>query len=220
MQTETISNMPSIKMEENGDASGSISPLGKEFPLTRSSVSIYNLKLCDFIDCLVDENYESVGGDKELFEKIYEEYSEALISPKEKYILGLVLEIKTLEYKRVYANAVLTFLKSSFDETIADRLVLIGAVETKCPTDPLKIEGWFKRISGRLKRWDDLIRVKTKEIERMSPKKKSAPVTRKYFDEMLIELSSLFKYNVSEREISVSKYTTMISKYREATKKK
>lgn len=168
----------------------------------------------------MDKNYESVGGDKELFEKIYEEYSDALINPKDKYLLGLILEIKTLIYKRTYVNAVLTALKSEFNEMMVDRLVMIGATETKYPTDTAKIEGWLKRIVGRLKRWESLIEAKGKEVERMSPKQNNKPLTRKYFDDMLIELSSLFKYNVNEIEITVSRYTSMIQKYREATKKK
>lgn len=187
--------------------------LPKVFPSPKLSASIYTVKLSEFIDALIDNDRTVMTAEE--FEKVYNQYCDELITEKDRYRLRLILEIKNFQYKTQYVQAAITYLKHDYNQTIAKGLMTIGATETMMPTDPDKIEGWFKRLIGRLKKWSALMQAKQEELLSAKPKEeKEAQVTRSHFDEMLIELSSMLKFQIDDAKITVSRYIVAVKRYR------
>lgn len=219
-----VLNTPSTRKQANGERSESTLPLKTASTSNKLLASIHNTKLIDFIDALVDGDRSKLSDED--FQRVYEQYSDELITEKDRYRLRLILEIKNFEYKTTYVKAALTYLQHGSDDEevknlIAKGLMTIGATEVKLPAiaDTAKLEAWFKRLTGRLKKWAGLVQAKQEELDGLKPKDTGADLTRNNFDEMIIELSSMLKFQVNEHETTVSKYIVMIKRYRKLVEK-
>lgn len=202
---------------DSGVPKESIPPLPAASPLSKLSANIYNTKLSDFIDAVIDGDRTVLDDDN--YQQVLEQYNDELITPKDRYKLGLILEIKNYQYKTTYVKAALTYLQHDVNEQIIKGLMTIGATETPMPADPAKMDAWFKRLTGRLKKWAGLVQAREEELKSFKSDDKDQALTRASFDEMIIELSSMLKYQVNEKDISVNKYIVMIKRYRKAVEK-
>lgn len=174
------------------------------------------LPLDCFIDCLVDGDLTAliISGnptEKELsdaWEHIFLEYCELTSSVSHNASFGLLKEINDLKAKIIIVNNTVEYLSIRWD---ADLVNILNQLSLNC-TLKSEDEQYQKKLRGvlaRSKQWYTRLETAKKELEESH---KSNKIERSYFDEMLNAMSTMNKYQVDSRTLTVSRFCKALAR--------
>jgi hypothetical protein len=188
--------------------------------------TIHSLPLNIFIACICDADFSGLvikGKPKpellaKAWDEILDEYLFSVSDTKDKYLMNLTRDIYLLQYDITRVAAIQKYLFYRYKKEFVDELILMGVVTSQVPEDTDKLIAWFNQITGCLKRWINLLEQKKAELKKNQPEGAGA-MDRKYFNDTLTNLSRFVGYHLSEKELTVGRYISVLQQCREQIKK-
>lgn len=196
--------------------------------------SINELTVDKFIVCICDGNLTVLVKDwfnitkeeafqdiNQAWENIYTEYVEAMKDKEQKYLLRLTKEINLLQCKLVMIDTIVRTIAAEYQLTqtcdpkqIDNLRKYINVTGKFDPEDAISYARDLEMVIANSKRL--LIEFETKKIEyeKLVPKNSKTKVDKKYFDDILTQLSKHMKSIIDPKNITVGFFVSMMNDMR------
>ncbi|WP_315823004.1 hypothetical protein [Paraflavitalea speifideaquila] len=129
--------------------------------------SIHDCPLDRFETCLCDGDFTALilegKPSKEklaaIWATIYQDYADAVMGDTEVAITNYIRKISLLEFKITKTTAILELIATTeklgetVDPEMYSMLIHVGAADGRKPEGDTLEASWYKRIAGRIKRW-------------------------------------------------------------------
>lgn len=218
----------SIKTVLTGFISRWKKPLPKESPTGRFYRNIEEMPLAVFIRVLCTDDlrhmiYEGHVPDEALqavWNDVMEKYLDETFSDEDRHLVQLIASANLLQFNITKAQAIRRYLHFRHDPDMIEILRKMGATDGPYPdqgTANAK-QAWMKKVIARIKKWQHTLKEMSAEIKRMQPDLESDNIpkmSRKYFDDILTKLSQHYHYHVDEQKVTVSRYLSMLTDYKQ-----
>lgn len=221
-----VLTMPFITMRRmvNFGRLNSKQPLGEASSGTKLLHRISDVPLPVFIDCICDNNYDGliISGkptSDELataFEAIYEQYIEAVGGKDLLRHIRQIKEIAIAQNRVVSAECIIETFKLYPTEGLYEQLYKFGYKLPKKPYNYANVNEVLRIFVANYKYDFRKLEKLILEFESVnkSDGEKSSGYTREYFIGSLVDMSEAFKFNISEKDLSVLQYCIYINRYK------
>jgi hypothetical protein len=193
------------------------SPSGKLYRnIHECPLSVFIICLCDGdLSALIIEGKVSDQVLLDTWEIIYQDYSDAISSDTEQAAQGIVRKINLLEFRITKTLAIQTYLDLKHDDEYVELLRHIGAADTKYPDVPHLQQMWWKRINGRVKRWQVEVEAEKRKLALLNQSMPGAQgrATRETFQDFIVQIEKYVRFNINEKETSVGRFVAMVKDY-------
>jgi len=181
-----------------------------------------------FIDCLESEDYTRLivkDGDfatperlESTWEKIYTQFAELSADGTYNEVYEISKKIDDLRCKIYLTDGCVYHLRLEYSKTLVDILNGLSLMcdITEDDTGP-ELESKLQAINGRAKKWIMQLREKRKELAALQ-QENTGKMNRKYFNDVLDELTKFTGVFISDQKITVSRFlglrNKMIAEYK------
>lgn len=167
-----------------------------------------------FIDCLVEENYEQVGG-PEAWEEIYNEYMSLRENKSISYVLDLIKQITYLNTKIFVIIKCVDVLANSneYNREIVMELKQTGVRGKFDFSKKAQYLADLKAAISYSKKYTNQVFSLEKELSAFQAKYDKKKSTRKEFEEWAVELTKHLSVNINFEDITVARYAFMMNSY-------
>lgn len=220
-------SMPFISMKRMRSLGRSISQTSQKEASSDTKLlhRINDVPLSIFIDCLCDNDYKGLilqgnPTNDELaaaFEAIYEQYIEAVGGKDLLRHIRQIKEIAISQNRVVSAECIIETFKLYPTEGLYEQLYKFGYKLPKKPYNYANVNDVLRIFVANYKY--DVRKLEKLILEFESVNKsdgeKSSGYTREYFIGSLVDMSEAFKFNISEKDLSLLQYCIYINRYKE-----
>jgi hypothetical protein len=171
-----------------------------------------DIKMNQFIYCLLTGDYKAVGGPDQ-WEELYTEFISLREHKSASYVLGLLKEIIHLKAKVFIIIECVQVLSKRYSQEVIAELKQTGVRGKFNLLDPV---GYNQDLSGALtysKRYTLQYQAKEKEIESYQNKYSGEVQSRKDFEVWAITLGKFMGYRVDLDQITAAEYCHMLNAY-------
>ena len=192
--------------------------------------SINELTVDKFILCMCDGNLSVLVKDwfsitdkdvMEAWENIYTEYVDAMKDKEQKYLLRLTKEINLLQFKLVMIDSIVRTIATEYhltqkcDQKQIEQLKKYINVTGKFnPEDAESYVRDLETVIANSKRLLTEYETKKIEYEKLVPKNSKTKIDKKYFDDILTQLSKHMKSIIDPKNITVGFFVSMMNDMR------
>ena len=221
-----VLTMPFITMRRmvNFGRLNSKQPLSGASSDTKLLHRISDVPLAVFIDCICDNNFDGLiilgkPTSDELataFEAIYEQYIEAVGGKDLLRHIRQIKEIAIAQNRVVSAECIIETFKLYPTEGLYEQLYKFGYKLPKKPYNYANVNEVLRIFVANYKYDFRKLEKLILEFESVnkSDGEKSSGYTREYFIGSLVDMSEAFKFNISEKDLSVLQYCIYINRYK------
>ena len=199
-------------------------PLKEESSATKLLHRINDVPLSVFIDCICDNDYKGliISGNptnEEIataFEAIYEQYIEAVGGKDLLRHIRQIKEIAISQNRVVSAECIIETFKLYPTEGLYEQLYKFGYNLPKKPYNYSNVNEVLRIFVANYKYDFRKLEKLILEFESVnkSDGEKSSGYTREYFIGSLVDMSEAFKFNISEKDLSLLQYCIYINRYK------
>lgn len=182
--------------------------------IDHAKITCYNLKMNVFIDCLVDENYDVVGG-PERWEEIYNEYISLRENKSINYILELIKQITYLNTKVYIIIKCVEFLVGT-DEYSREVIMELKQTGVRGRFDFSNKSKYYTELRAAIsysKKYANQAMNLERELDDYQKKYDKKKSTRQEFEEWAVELTRHLSTYVDYENIYVARYCIMMNSY-------
>lgn len=214
---------PSTKKDTNTSSLKPQQPLQEGILSEMLYLSIDELPLQNFINCVCDEDLSSLvksgNPPKEIltavWNEIYEQYVIAIKDKEQAYIIRLNKEINALEFDLKLFNLCVRRLEIEHSDEVLEALKKVVPVSEKF--NPNDLEQYKKDLNlaiTRSKRLVIEIENKKGELSKITPKK-GERMSKIEFDKVIIRVSKYMQYKIDKKTTTVSEFVQMVDDMRQ-----
>lgn len=167
-----------------------------------------------FIDCVVEENYELVGGE-EAWNEIYNEYMSLRENKSISYILDLIKQISYLNAK-VFIIIKCVEVLAETNEYNREIVMELKQTGVRGRFDFSKKAQYYADLKAAIsysKKYTNQALNLEKELNDYQKKYDKTKSTRKEFEEWAVELTKHLSVNIDFEVITVARYCFMMNSY-------
>jgi len=223
MLKKTKSKLASIKkgtngsMEQSNISKTNIYPSGKWYQnIHECPLSVFIICLCDgILTSLIISGSVTENDLQEAWKNIHQDYSDSLISESDQAVIIIEKKIVLLERKIAKAYAIQTYLSFKWDEEMESDLLRMGAVDGRYPQNENLKESWWKRLTGRIKRWEVELEAERRRryLLRKSTTGVAEKVTREVFQDFIVQIEKHVRFSIKESETTVGRFLAMVKDF-------
>jgi len=178
-------------------------------------MNCYTLKMSDFLDCLLDNNLQSLNNDLQLWDQIINEFSDLRTNGLPNPTLELQKEIAVLDKKVEIIDLCVSVLWEMYNRNLANELQQMGF---SIKLDWANKVSYYKELNSvisKAKKYIVLSKSKSKELDTMLKSNVAAKPTRKDFIKININLSKFMGFQISNANIFVAEWCELVNSYDE-----
>lgn len=193
----------------------------KSKPQYKLITSIDQLSLASFIECIVDQKFDSliISGDPpqpeilEAWANIYSEYLDLLGDSESHYIIDLQRQAELLNYKITVTEGIIKVLEFLHVQKLVDTLKQFRFDTKHLVQDHHGYRNNLSRITSRLASMKLKLQGMVNEVADYYKDKTTENITREFFHRQLARLSKFQGYHLKIKKLMVTEYVAILKDY-------